>query len=101
MSNYLMTRTLIGSAWLVVGLIGLSGCNSKPSAPADPRAGFRGVTIKVLAPDRPQLLSWLDDQRGEWSAQTGANVEVVVSSDTDPTSPQDGLAGSALSVSTL
>jgi len=89
------------SAWLIFGLVCLSGCNSKPSTPPDPKAAFRGVTIKVLAPDQPQLLTWLDDQRGEWSAQTGAQVEVVALSGTDPTSPQDGLAGSALAQSNL
>jgi multiple sugar transport system substrate-binding protein len=96
-----MTQREISSAWLVVGLIGLSGCNSKPPAPPDPKAAFRGVTIKVLAPDQPQILTWLDDQRGEWSAQTGAQVEVVALSGTDPTSPQTGLAGSALAESNL
>jgi multiple sugar transport system substrate-binding protein len=94
-----MMRRLISRVWFHVILFGLAGCDSKPPAPADPKAAFRGVTIKVLAPDRPQLLTWLDGQRGEWSAQTGANVEVVSLAGTDPTSSQAGLAGSALAES--
>lgn len=83
----------------LVSLCGVAGCNSKPPAPVNPKAGFQGVTIRVLALDQPRLLTWLDDQRGEWSAQTGAQVEVVALSGTDPTSPQSGLAGSALAES--
>lgn len=96
-----MTPKRTAYIFSLLGLLGLSGCDSKPASPLDPKAAFRGVTIKVLAPNRPDLLAWLDDQRGEWSAQTGATVEVLPPSDTDPTTPQSGLAGSALAQSNL
>ncbi len=96
-----MVQHRIKFVWLLVAALGLEGCNSKTPGPSDPKAAFRGVTIKVLAPDLPQLLTWLEDQRGEWTAQTGASVEVVAQSGADPTSPKDGLAGSALTQSSI
>jgi multiple sugar transport system substrate-binding protein len=73
----------------------LSGC-SKPPPPPDPKARFQGVTLKVLIMPSDKLQACIEDQRGEWSAQTGGQVEVEQVSVNDVVAPGGSIAGSAL-----
>ncbi len=61
---------------LTLCLLNLLGCNNQQATAPTAARPFRGLKIKVLIPDRPELKAWLDDQRGEWSADTGAEVEI-------------------------
>jgi multiple sugar transport system substrate-binding protein len=94
-----MTRYLFSGVSLVTLLV--AGCTSKPSGPANPKARFSGVTLKVLIPDSELLRDCIDDQRGEWAAQTGAVVELEPVLIADLVSPQGSIPGSALAAQTV
>ncbi len=69
-------RRLVFGISLVFLLI-VAGCKPSKPAPTNLKTRFRGVTLRVVVPDNPALVSWLEDQRGEWSAQTGGEVQLV------------------------
>jgi multiple sugar transport system substrate-binding protein len=88
---------MLGRAWLVFAmgvLLAVPGCKGK-APPSSPKIRYRGVTISVVVPDVPGLVAWLDDQRGEFSAQTGAQVELVRAETAEAASQNDSSSGSA------
>ena len=62
---------------LWVALVALLGCNGDTNSTLDDKEPYKGVRIKVLTPDKPGLHSWLEDQRGEWEAETGGSVSLA------------------------
>src|SRR4029077_871677 len=89
-----MLRYAITSAML--GTLIVAGCNSKPAAAPDPKTRFRGITLRMLVPQSESLRVWIEDQRGEWAAQTGGQVELEAISLGDLVAPQGSIPGSAL-----
>jgi|GEM_PF-6769512 len=64
----------------VASLVLLCACGGcKPPAAPAPKNPFQGVTIRVAGADRPELAAWVNSQRGEWTAQSGAQVELIAS----------------------
>jgi multiple sugar transport system substrate-binding protein len=76
--------------------VALVGCDSKPPTGPDIKTRFRGVTLNVLIPQSETLRSWIEDQRGEWAAQTGGQVQVQAIELGDLVAPQGSIPGSAL-----
>ncbi|MEN6458145.1 MAG: extracellular solute-binding protein [Thermoguttaceae bacterium] len=69
---------------LAAGLL-LAGCtrsesDKKPLAATRP---LEGVTLRLAVVDDPALAAAVIRLRGEWNAQTGANLDVVASSERD------------------
>ena len=60
-----------------IALLLALGCTGGREPSNDPGLPFEGVTLRVLVPGRPGLRTWLEDQRGEWEANTGAMVELI------------------------
>lgn len=79
---------------LTVCLTG-SGCNPKPPPP-NPKTRFQGITLRIAIPQSEPLANWLDDQCGEWSAETAAQVERETVSIADIVAPHGSIPGSAL-----
>jgi multiple sugar transport system substrate-binding protein len=74
----------------------LAGCTPQPAPPPDPKTRFRGVQLQVVTPRSDELAAWLNDQRGEWSAETGGEVQLVgTESSGPPKSPADGNGAAA------
>jgi multiple sugar transport system substrate-binding protein len=61
------------------------GC--KPPAAPELTSPFQGVTVRVAGADRPELAAWINSQRGEWTAQSGAQVELVTDESTGSSTP--------------
>jgi multiple sugar transport system substrate-binding protein len=60
------------------------------------RARFDGVQLKVLVPPLEPIRAWIEDQRGEWTAQAGGHVEVEFIDLGDLVAPNGSIPGSAL-----
>ncbi|AGA27555.1 ABC transporter substrate-binding protein [Singulisphaera acidiphila] len=61
---------------MLVLLIGTVGCGGSANAPKAPDQPFKGVTIVAAAIGDPGILPTLTAQRGEWSANRGAEVTI-------------------------
>jgi multiple sugar transport system substrate-binding protein len=73
-----MTRLGTSRSWfsalvLVTSAVGCGGSSNEPLTPAQP---FKGVTIAAAAIGDPAILPTLIAQRGEWSANRGAEVTI-------------------------
>lgn len=63
---------------LVAGLIAISGCqDQEPGESVEQSPPFQGVSLRVAVPAGYQLTETLDPVVREWSAQTGAAVELI------------------------
>lgn len=73
MTRLMTPRSRFGIWVLLTSTLGCSGNSNTPKAPEHP---FKGITIVAAAIGDPGILPTLVAQRGEWSANRGAEVTV-------------------------
>ncbi|SIO58729.1 multiple sugar transport system substrate-binding protein [Singulisphaera sp. GP187] len=73
MTRLVTPRCRFGLFVLLTSTVGCTGSSNTPTAPEQP---FKGVTIVAAAIGDPGILPTLTAQRGEWSANRGAEVTI-------------------------
>lgn len=64
----------VGSRVGIVTVLVLVGCGKREPAATSPKQPFRGMKVVAGVLDEAALLPGLDAQRGEWAAETGADL---------------------------